>query len=95
MITKFIIINNFKVKFFTTKKFFVSYIRIQLRFDEQLLKFSFWIMTSVISNSMAWTNERLKVSSAENVGLKTIWKMLVFDNTTRKEVISYIFICIK
>ncbi|KAG4071908.1 hypothetical protein HA402_006069 [Bradysia odoriphaga] len=29
---------------------------------------------------MAWTNERLKFSSAENVGLKTLWKMLVFEN---------------
>lgn len=43
-------------------------------------------MTSVISHSMAWTNERLKFSSAENIGLKTLWKMLVFENG--KEVIT-------
>ncbi len=42
-------------------------------------------MTSVISHSMAY--ERLKFSTAENVGLKTLWKMLVFDNTNGKEVI--------
>ncbi|KAJ6649939.1 hypothetical protein Bhyg_05182, partial [Pseudolycoriella hygida] len=36
-------------------------------------------MTSVISHSMAWKNERLKFSSAENIGLRTLWKMLVFD----------------
>lgn len=55
-------------------------------FDEKLLTFSFRIMTSVISHSMAWTNERLKFSSADNVGLKTLWKMLVFDNSSGKEV---------
>lgn len=44
-------------------------------------------MTSVIPHSMAWTNERLKFSSADNVGLKALWKMLVFDNTNGKEVI--------
>lgn len=45
-------------------------------------------MTTAISHSMAYrTNERLKFSStAENVGLKTLWKMLVFDNTSGKEV---------
>lgn len=37
-------------------------------------------MTSVISNPMAWTNERLKLSCTDGIGLKTLWKMIVLDN---------------
>lgn len=37
-------------------------------------------MTSIISNPMAWTNERLKLSCTDGIGLKTLWKMIVLDN---------------
>lgn len=29
---------------------------------------------------MAWTNERLKLSCTDGIGLKTLWKMIVLDN---------------
>lgn len=36
------------------------------------------------AHSMAWTNERLKLSCADGIGFKSLWKMLMLDkNGTR------------
>lgn len=37
-------------------------------------------MTTIVAQPMAWTNERLKYSSNDCIGLKSLWKMLILDN---------------
>lgn len=45
-------------------------------------------MTTFIAQPMAWTNERLKYSSNECINLKTLWKMLILDNTNTANIKS-------
>lgn len=45
-------------------------------------------MTTIVAHPMAWTNERLKYSSNDCIGLKTLWKMLVLDNNNTGNITS-------
>lgn len=39
------------------------------------------VCTLAAAHPMAWTNERLKLSCADGIGLKSLWKMLVLDKS--------------
>lgn len=44
------------------------------------IRFTYEIMTFIVDDSMAWTNERLKLSCTESITFKNLWKMIVLDN---------------
>lgn len=39
------------------------------------------VCTLAAAHPMAWTNERLKLSCADGIGFKSLWKMLVLDKS--------------
>lgn len=41
-------------------------------------------MTTTIHHQMAWTNERIKLSCADSVSLKTLWNMIAYDSNSKK-----------
>lgn len=47
-------------------------------------------MTTAFINhpTMAWTNQRLKFTSNDCINLKTLWKMLILDDSHEKEDIK-------
>lgn len=45
-------------------------------------------MTTFIAQPMAWTNERINFSSNDCINLKTLWKMLIFDDTESVDIKS-------
>lgn len=39
-------------------------------------------MTSTVLQPMAWTNEKIRLSCVENIGLRQLWKLIALDNGT-------------